>query len=210
VAKKIKSRPFAPPPTGDSINEFASRARSVLWRKDVGKKKPTYDRWKASVDIYQTKEGGGLTYYEAVIKASEEHSILANLLAEYDVEAWKTAFDNAPKEKVVPLIVCEGIEKSYRDNLRWAAEAAGHFLRDKTQVESCPNNTAWYLYVQAIESPKEFMAKVGQIEVKVDVEEERRQNSRNESKRTISEIESYLEELIEEEENGKTLQAEVL
>jgi hypothetical protein len=58
----------------------------------------------------------------------------------------------------------EHMKQTYRQNLQWAIDAAGEFMRTSIMPCKCPNNAAWFLYVQAIDNPKEFMSKYNQIE----------------------------------------------
>ena len=88
----------------------------------------------------------------------------------------------------------------YRDNLSWAMSAAGHFLRTKERPIICPNNACWFLYCQAIDEPKDFMAKVNQIESKADGGELERE-SKSSSRRSLAEIDLFLQNL--GESNGK-------
>ncbi len=102
-------------------------------------------------------------------------------------------------------VKCEGKALSYRDNLAWAMASAGTYLRTKKHPITCPNDSAWFLYTQAVDEPKDFMAKVGQVESKNDsgeLDAERRKGS----KKTLSEIENFLEEL--SEQNEKTTDCE--
>jgi hypothetical protein len=93
--------------------------------------------------------------------------------------------------------------QSYRDNLAWAMNAAGEQVRTGAHPETCPNNSAWFLYIQAINEPKDFMAKVASIESKIDPGEDERE-IKAASKKTLLEIENFLkgmpsgEEKIEE------------
>jgi len=59
-----------------------------------------------------------------------------------------------------------GIEQPYRVNLMWALEAAGNNLRTGKKPDTCPNNSAFFLYKQALDNPKEFSSKLCQIEAK--------------------------------------------
>jgi len=63
---------------------------------------------------------------------------------------------------------CRSEEKqlSYRENLSWAVDAAGEFLRTGKLPRSAPNNAAFFLYEQAVKSPKEFLTKLNQLEAK--------------------------------------------
>lgn len=90
-------------------------------------------------------------------------------------------------------ITCEEKEQGYRENLRWAINAAGTYLRTKRHPESCPCNAALYLYRQAISEPKDFITKVGQLENKR--EDNKKESLRRSVKRAVAEIDSMLIEL---------------
>jgi len=203
-AKRVKPVKASP---RDMI-EFAQRARSLLWRQDKSKEKPTYNSWKARVEALESKDGGGLTHNQAVVRASKEFPCLNRLFREYNV----VDFDPNPESH--PAIqhwgqpatatnptYCENKEMSYRESLRWAIDAAGAYLRTGVQPQSCPCEAAWYLYRQAVDEPKDFLAKLGQIESKVDLEDQGKRSIQKESKRSIAEINSFLEELTQSEDS---------
>lgn len=104
-----------------------------------------------------------------------------------------------PKE-IVPFdptsVRSEGREQTYRENLNWAINAAGEHLRTKKNPMICPNDAAWFLYCQAIEEPKDFMQKVGQVESKA-AEEDPRKDIVRSSRKTLEEIKDFLENLNE-------------
>jgi hypothetical protein len=194
--------------TGSIVDEFASRARSVLWRIDRGKKK-NYEKWQERVSWWASIPGGGLTKKQAIVRASKEFPALTKLFDEYDLSMFDTSDpnENVANQGSTPgavEVVCENVEMSYRDCLRWAASAAGTKLRSGVEPHRCPNDTCFYLYRMAIEEPKDFMGKLSQLESKVDKEEEGRQNRRKEARLSAEEIHSYLETLKEEsyEENS--------
>jgi hypothetical protein len=93
---------------------------------------------------------------------------------------------------------CADKEQSYRENLRWAINAAGEFLRSGKRPAICPNNSAWYLFVQATKDPKDFLGRVGQIESKG--EDDSDKELRVSTKHSIEEIELFLQELQQGEE----------
>lgn len=97
----------------------------------------------------------------------------------------------------VPTVRSEGKEQSYRENLAWAIGTAGEFLRTAVRPIKCPNDAAWFLYMQAINEPKDFMAKFSQVEAKLDTGESERA-MRQSGRRSIQEIDSMLAELGEE------------
>jgi hypothetical protein len=89
-------------------------------------------------------------------------------------------------------IVFEDKDQSYRDNLKWAINAAGLYLRSKKKPKSCPNNAAWFLYQQALNEPKDFLTKVSQVESRVDGGESERELKKS-TRHSIEEINSFLE-----------------
>jgi len=197
VGKKRKA-----PATGNSITELSHRAKAVLWRQDTGER-VTYNKWKARVTSLKSQ---GMSNNEAIVRASQEFPCLGIVLRDYDLSRWiPVKKEDAPAQTTDPHppsapkedggLVVDGHEQSYRDNLRWAIEAAGVYMRTKAQPEKCPNNAAYYLYTQAIEAPKDFMAKVGQIESKEDTEAKNKANIRKESRKSVDEINEYLDEL---------------
>jgi hypothetical protein len=92
---------------------------------------------------------------------------------------------------------CADKEQSYRENLRWAIDAAGEFHRTGKRPAICPNNSAWYLFIQATKDPKDFLGKIGQIESKG--EDDSDKELRTSTQHSIEEINTFLEELLQEE-----------
>jgi hypothetical protein len=192
------------PATG--LNEFESRVKSVLWRQD-GAEKTQYDAWKARVIELCSLEGSGYSRKQAVVQASKDFKCLTRLFREYDL----SEFDPNPgSHPTVPTFGCakevsvvsEGKDLSYRESLRWAIDAAGAFLRTEIGPVSCPCDAAWYLYRQAIEEPKDFLGKLGQMEAKGDMESADKRNARKQVQKSLSEMDRMLAEL-EGETNGE-------
>lgn len=186
-----------------AIREFTKRAKSILWREDHGAAKKTYDRWGQRVR--ELKEGAaGYTQEQAVIQASKEFPCLAKLFREYQQanyydphpESHPMTQPNGPSHVSMAGIISEGVAQSYRENLAWAMSAAGEYLRTGQHPTSCPNDAALYLYCQAIESPREFMQQVRQVEGRAD--DPGASAGRRAAKRSIEEIEQMLEALDEE------------
>jgi hypothetical protein len=196
---------------GSDVQEFASRARSVLWRRDGGKQRKTYERWVARCEWWGSVEGGGLSKKQATVQASKEFPQLVKIMKEYDFSEYEVT-DPATVIQVDGFVegtsdvVDEGKQLSHRDCMRWAANAAGHKGRTGQAPGSCPNNTCWYLYRMAIEEPKDFLAKMTQIESKIDKAEEDRQGTRREALMAAEDIHAQLETLEQEErENADQL-----
>jgi hypothetical protein len=97
-----------------------------------------------------------------------------------------------------PDVENEGRIQTYRDNLTWAMNTAGEYSRTKVHPTTCPNNAAWFLYQQALNEPKDFMAKVSQIESKIQDNDEVSVIKRS-AKKTLDEITAFLTALDERE-----------
>jgi hypothetical protein len=196
-----------PSQTGRSITEFAKRAKSILWRQETGKNHPSFDKWKARVE--ELEAGSGYTHAQCVVQASKDFPCLNRLFREYDMKAYDPHPESHPEIRQFETadtafngIFCEGIQQSYRDSLRWAIDAAGAYLRTGKQPVKCPCDAAFYLYKQACEEPKDFMGKLGQIEVRGIGESEEDKNFKASSNKSIAELDGMLAELMwEEEEN---------
>jgi len=174
-----------------SIQEFAKRAKSITWRQD-GLKKETYERWKEAVEEFKAR---GMTQHQAVVQASKDFACLKRLFREYDVSEFDPHPESHPDVGQPPpagKVECEGREQSHRENLAWAIEAAGKYLRTQQEPTVAPNDAAYYLYCQAKEAPKDFLGKYNQVEVKGDDESEKTKLDRSASKRSIREIEEML------------------
>jgi transposase len=197
------------------VSNFAHRAKSVLWRQDAGAVKKTYEAWKARVDKLSKENGGPYTKEQAIVQASKDFPCLGKLYREFDVSEHDPNPESHPQHAAGRQqpgasfaegggVQNEGVEQGYRENLAWALEAAGTFLRTGTKPTSCPNDTSWYLYTQAVESPKEFLQRVAQVEGKGDHESEEQRNSRKSAKRSADEIDQMLSTLDGEEWDAPT------
>jgi hypothetical protein len=181
-----------------SVVDFAKRCRSVLWRQDH--KHVEYKRWQRRIEELESDSGGGYTRHEAIVRASKEFNCLRKLFREYDVSLWDPnpmSHPDVPNENQIAStgVVSEGIEQSHRENLRWAIEAAGRALRTGEAPKTAPNDSAYYLYRQALDEPKDFMGKVNQIEAKGDSDADERASSKRLGQRTVAEINQMLENL---------------
>ena len=63
-------------------------------------------------------------------------------------------------------IKCLDIEQSTRENAQWAMDSAGHTKRTGQRPTECPNNVAYFMYLQALEKGPEFLSRFIQIESK--------------------------------------------
>lgn len=185
-------------PTG-GFTEFQKHARSILWRQDRGYKheeKKTYNAWMEGIAVLKD---GGFSYREAVVEASKSFLCLHRLFREYDVSMYDSNSENFVVHGGISLkdIKSEGKEQSHRDNLNWAITAAGEFLRTGKDPATCPNDAAYYLYMQAKDQPKDFLSRFNQIESKSTESEEDRK-SKKATRRSIEELESMLDTLDEE------------
>lgn len=95
-------------------------------------------------------------------------------------------------------IYCNNIEQPFRQNLLWAIKAAGLFSRTQQGPTECPNDTAFFLYRQARDNPKDFLGRFAMIEGRSNDEDENELSK--ETKKTVAEIEEFLQELDEQEE----------
>jgi hypothetical protein len=72
-------------------------------------------------------------------------------------------------------------------------------MRTGQRPISCPCDTAYYLYQQAIAEPKDFLGRVGQIESKGVGESEEEKDLKRAGKRSIRELEVMLKEILGDE-----------
>jgi hypothetical protein len=96
------------------------------------------------------------------------------------------------------VVAVNGVEQSHRDNLKWAMDTAGTYLRTGRFPTSCPNDSAWYLFRQAIEEPKEFLSRFNQVEAKSTDDAEERKRAQRNGKWAIEELDEMLEQLASE------------
>jgi hypothetical protein len=187
------------------VTEFAKRVKSVLWRQDTGKEHPTYESWQSRVKFLQDKEGGAYTKQQAIVRASKEYECLHRLFREYDLKAFDPNPESHPnlitKDAIQPDntlagVICENKQQTYRQSLQWAIDAAGRYMRTGEKPISCPCDSAYYLYQQAISEPKDFLGRVGQIEAKGVGDSEEEKDIKRAGKRSVKEIESMLQELL--------------
>jgi len=87
----------------------------------------------------------------------------------------------------------EGKQQTYRENLAWALNAAGEYMRTKARQKTCPNDSAWFLYCAALEEPKDFLAKVSAVEKSADDTEGK--EFKRSTRKSLEEIERFLEDL---------------
>ncbi len=187
-----------------SMDEFAKKARSILWVQEQGKDRPTYDLWQSLV---KKMVEGGLSKPQAVIQASKGFLCLSELFTEYDTSR------SDPDPSYCPVktngnvskaeIACEDKEQTHRENLTWAIEAAGKFLRTGKSPNAAPNNAAYFLFRQACDEPKDFLSRFTQVDMKAgDTGEEAALMMRT-SDRSIKEIDDMLETLGKKKEEKK-------
>jgi len=103
----------------------------------------------------------------------------------------KTALSSM-NPKIIPI---SKIEQSHLENLEWAMDAAGHFLRCNEEPKCAPNNAAYYLYQMALKEPKDFFNRFNQTFK--GGEDEEQKDTKRASKRSIEEITMMLEALAE-------------
>ena len=190
------------------MREFRKRCHSILWRQEAGGKKDklTYDRFKRLVGEFQ--RDGGMTADQAVVEAAKDFQCLKPLFRTYNISDYdphpESHADTPRVDKRPRTVRCDGKSLSYREQLAWAMDAAGKFLRVGVEPATCPNDRAFFLYIQAKEQPKEFMQRLGQVEAKGDTEEEERRLSKRAGQRSVEEIDAMLAELGEKHEEASS------
>lgn len=181
--------------------KFAKAARSLTWRAD-GREKKTWEKWEARIEELRQD---GLPEKQALVQASKDFPHLHHLFIQYPVSEYDPDPESHPhilmhgNPSHVDGIENEEKEQSFRENLNWAVEAAGNFLRTNEPPTSTPNDKAYFLYRQACDNPKEFLGKVTQVEARENDEPEGEQEKSG--KRSIREIEEMLNTLEKEGES---------
>lgn len=177
-----------------SIHDFVKKVRSVLWTTD----KDQYESWQARVAQFEQM---GYTKPQAQVRAAKDFTKLHPYFREYDIKIYDRDRGSHPAvvfygdEEQAKKIVCLDQEMSYRDNLRWAASAAGKHLRTGEEFYEIPNDTAYYLYQQALGDPKDFISKLGTIEGREDMESMLEKTTRKMADKAKSEIDKWLSEV---------------
>lgn len=198
------------------LKDFLTQVRKVLFRREGGTDKKTYNEWRGKVhELYKT---GDYSKYECQVMAARKFECCRPLFEKYDVSAYDPMAKkgditggNAPFEEGSKVTVserpidsklgedaieCEDKELSYRENLAWAIKAVGNERRTNIKPNTCPNDTAYWLYTQAKKEPRDFLGKLNAIEAK-----NVNQNDdigRRAVKRSIEDIDVMLEELVDE------------
>jgi hypothetical protein len=202
-----KGKPGAGMSPATAMKEFRKRCRSILWREDPGKDKKTYNRYQRLIEEFM--KDGGMTQDQAVVEAAKDFLCLKKVFRAFDVSDYDPHPEShpdtpAPETKRKFAIRCEGKELSYRENLSWAMATGGKWLRkreagEEWEPKSCPNDQAYYLYVQAKEQSDKFLQRLGQVEAKGGDDGEDERLTRKSSKRAIDEIDAMLATLEEKE-----------
>ncbi len=101
----------------------------------------------------------------------------------------------APVDPLVTTgIVNENQKLSLKNNLLWAIQSAGLKLRTGEEPRSCPNDQAYFLFMQALDAPKDFMTKFTQVLNKVvDYSDEKELN--RQTKMALMDIDEQLKTL---------------
>ncbi len=192
------------PSNNTSIKRFAARARKLLWKQRKGKedKKSQYEKWNEEVDRL---EGKGVNRNSAIVLTSKEFGCLHVLFREYDVRGFDPNPGSHPdiqhygQQRECETVDCEGIEQTHRENLTWAIEAAGMYLRTNEEPMIAPNDAAYFLYKQARDDPKEFLGKYTQVDLRGGDDQEEENLAKKAGERSIEEINEMLKTLNEEE-----------
>ena len=176
---------------------FEHRVKSLLWGRTIGPKKdrPDYIRWENIVKELQKE---GVNRRQAIVNASLTFDCLSAIIADYNLSQYGVS-NTSMNAKVTVSVSSKDVKQSYRENLRWAIDAAGKFMRTREEPDDCPNDAAYYLYKQAIQDPKDFLQKVGQVEVKVSSREELEEDDRKQATKSIKEIDEMLATLNKED-----------
>lgn len=190
--------------------DFRSGARSILWRAEPGKVRKSFDAWMERIKDLQ--DNSGMSEQQATITASKGYRSLHHLFGIHDVREHdlhpgsdptirhygevRSATVTPGEEAEVTIL---GEELSYRENLNWAMAAAGGNRHTGGDPPTCPNYKAWFLYVEAMDNPKEFLAKVGQVEARQDDGDDRCETIRS-ARRSISDLNDMLDALELQEE----------
>lgn len=188
MSKKKSDRP---PITDTSIVGFMDRVTRVLWSAGVAQ----HSKFRVSV---QSLEEGGYTEEQAWVRAAKNFDALKLLFREYDIQKHDKDVGSHPgilwrgDPLPAPEVECQDIEMSYRECLRWAAAKAGENRRTKEPLTSVPNDTCYYLFQWATEEPKDFMAKLNQVESKEDAEAMLEKGVRKITKRSVDELKEML------------------
>jgi len=186
------------------IAKFISKARSILWALDNEHK--AYHEWEAC--IVKVMKRHECKRYQAVVQVSKDYKQLKDLFTIYDVKEYdptlgvehgKWDVHSTDKQKAKAIVKCLEEDTPYREQLRWALATAGEFISSGKEPLTCPCWGAYYLYDQARENPKEFMAKLGQAESKIDAEAERNAGTKKSSRRNVEEIGEMLDLLLYDE-----------
>ena len=173
IAKYCRKESRKGKPLSEQLNtpatlfrKFGQSVRLILWRQVNEGRRNLLEQWDARV--LELKEGG-LLDKQAIVMASKDFHCLHPLFLQYPVNEFDPDPDSHPhihmhgEEIKLDGIECEGKELTHAQNLMWAMNAAGDYLRTKEPPEKCPNNSAYFLYRQAIDDSDKFMAKYQQM-----------------------------------------------
>lgn len=200
-------RPVEPPkyrgdrftPTAQ-VMEFAKRVKKYLWPLD-GKSRKRFNAFQERRLHLEDQEG--YSFGQAIVKAAKDFPEVDGLWGLFpDIRAFDVDPSTSPEIKINRQgygMNCEGKELTYRENLNWALNAAGEWLRTGEEPESCPNNQSYYLFVQAREEPRNFLQRVSQAESKGDGQRDEERKLEKDSKRAADDIDRMLKELGDED-----------
>ncbi len=186
-----------------SVYKFAKRARKVLWRQNSGgpSDRVQYNEWNDQIEALVDK---GMNKSQATVQASKDFDCLHSLFSEFDLAPSDPNPESHPniqthgRQGVENDIECEGVVQSHRENLAWAIEAAGRYLRTGEHPAVAPNDAAYFLYTSACNDPREFLGKFTQVDLRGGDDGEEERLSRKSGERSIEEINSMLEAMLEE------------
>lgn len=188
-----------------SVQAFVTKAKKLLWRVN----RQDFTDFLENIKRLQTEKN--YTKSQAAVMAAKEFTCLLDLFKEFDVSQFDpdptshqqvdrlagfTSDHNKPeaeRKTTTPArdeIRITGIEGTLRENLNWAMEAAGRFLRTSESPRECPNDSAYYLYRRAVDEPKEFLMRLGQVEGKS--ADAGQTGIKTETKRSVKELDQML------------------
>jgi hypothetical protein len=162
------------------ITAFVRKARPLLLAAGAN----IHAQWEQRIGELELD---GQSRPAAIITASKEFACLTPLFVDPDTAKPEVLEDQR--------MASEDREQSHIENLRWAADAAGRALRTGRNPATCPNDTAYGFFVQAMADYKGFMATLSQSEGRSKQEAEKDDEATHAERLSIEEIEKLLERI---------------
>jgi hypothetical protein len=192
-------RPKTSAVPANTFMAFQKAARSIMWRRS-GPDHAEYNEWNTKIETLQ--EAKGWTKQQATVHASKDYPCLGRLFTEHNIALYDPDPESNPNivhsvpQNPQTTVRCEDKDLTFRENLVWAQGAAGSFFRTGQHPVTCPNDGAYFLYRQAIEDPKTFLQRLGQIEGKNDGDE----NETKAHRKSIEDLQRMIVAVREHEE----------